>query len=53
MGKGIIEILHCKDCGAFLVVDIKKLYCTKECPTCGSREIEVWEANDDEEIIYG
>ena len=51
--KGIIEILHCKECGGFSVVDLKNLWRIKECPTCESREIEIWKTNDDEEIIYG
>lgn len=47
--KGIVEILYCPSCNSFTVVDMKKLWCTKECPKCESREIQVWEEKEEKE----
>ena len=46
-----IEILHCKHCGAFIVVDVKKLWATKSCSTCESTNIEIFKADENEEIM--
>ena len=46
-----IEILHCKHCGAFMVVDVKKLWATKSCSTCESTNIEIFKADENEEIM--
>lgn len=49
MGKGIIEILHCNTCGGYIVVDLKKLWSIRECPTCESRDLKVWEKTEIED----
>lgn len=45
----VVEIIKCKDCGAVMVVDIKKLWHTKYCSTCGSMNIEKYDFDDLEE----
>jgi hypothetical protein len=42
----VVEIIKCKDCSAIMVVDIKKLWHTKYCSTCGSMSIEKYDFND-------
>lgn len=42
MAKGIVEIIQCNQCRNLTVVDLKKLWCIKECPSCESRDIEIW-----------
>lgn len=46
----IIEVLKCKDCNNIMVVDIKKLWHTKTCSACESRNIIKYDF-DEEEII--
>ena len=45
----IVEILKCKDCGAVLVIDVKKLFYTRHCSTCDSMNIEKYDFDDIDE----
>ena len=45
----MIEILKCKKCGTIMVFN--KLYCIKECSTCGSVDIEIFTVDENEEIM--
>lgn len=47
----MVEILKCKDCGAILVIERKMLWATKSCSTCESTNIEIFKADEEEEIM--
>lgn len=44
----MVEVLRCRYCGTIIVVDIKKLWCTKACSACESRDIEKYDFNEED-----
>ena len=47
----MVEVLRCRYCGTIIVVDIKKLWCTKSCSACGSTDLEIFTVDENEEIM--
>lgn len=47
----MVEVLKCKECGCIWVIEIKKLWAANSCINCESTNIEIFNVDEDEEIM--